>query len=138
MRNRTVLFTVMLLAGCHQQPKDVAKGESATQPTVTAPAIEQIVPAELGRRPPNTRMTSHNMPYFDTVTYCLVTTRKTDTMVKGPAYEACIELQDSTRIVIGEAIDAKEFQEADIVRCAKASHTAYEGMWYCMNGKPYL
>ncbi len=122
-----------VLAGCQEQQNEAATATAAAQPQ----PVEQIVPVELGRRPPNTRMTSRNMPFFDTVTYCLLTTRKTDTMVKGPAYEACVELQDHTRSVIGEAIDAKKFDEADIVRCAKASHTAYQGMWYCMNRQPY-
>ena len=57
-------------------------------------------------------------------------------MVKGPAYEACIERQDQARIVIAAAIDADKFAEPDIIRCAKESRTAYIGMWYCMNGVP--
>ncbi len=81
-------------------------------------------------------MTSDNMPLFDTITYCILSTRKTDTMVKGPAYEACIEHQDHVRIVVASAIDAGKFAEADIIRCAKDSRTAYVGMWYCMNGIP--
>jgi hypothetical protein len=106
------------------------------QVATSEPAGQQIVPVEFGRRPPNTRMTSANMPYFDTVTYCLLTTRKTDTMFKGPAYQAGIENQADTRIVVGDAIDANRFAEADIIRCAKESRTAYVGMWYCMNGRP--
>ncbi len=82
-------------------------------------------------------MTSENMPFFDTVTYCQTTTRKIDRIVKGPAYEACIELQEHTRLVLGEAIDGSKFKEADIVRCAKASRTAYEGLWFCVNGQPF-
>jgi len=126
---------VAVLTACHGQPKAIAANQQAAEPATPAPPMEQIVPVELGKRPPNTRMTSANMPFFDAVTYCLLSTRKTDTMVKGPQYEACIALQEDTRIVIGEAIDANRFDETDIVRCAKASTTAYDGMWYCMNGK---
>ena len=82
-------------------------------------------------------MTSHNMPFFDTVSYCEVTTGKTDKTYKGPVYEACVEDQEHTRMVLGEAIDASKYQEPDIIRCAKASHTAYEGLWYCLNGQDY-
>jgi hypothetical protein len=137
MRIRTAFFTIALLVSCHQHPEVAAKVGSDIEAMTPAPATEQVVSAELGKRPPNTRLTSKNMPFFDIVTYCLLTTRRTDTMAKGPAYETCIGLQDATRVVIGEAIDAKEFEETDIVRCAKASHTAYEGMWYCMNGEAY-
>ncbi len=136
VRLRATLLVVLIAAGCHGQPKDETGKPTDGNAARAAPSEEEIVPVELGRRPPNTRMTSANMPFFDTVTYCLLTTRKTDTKVKGPQYEACIELQDATRRVIGQAIDANEFEEDNIVRCAKASRTAYQGMWFCMNGKP--
>lgn len=80
-------------------------------------------------------MTSDNMPFFDTVTYCELTTRKRDKIHKGPAYEACVEDEAHYRIVIGDAINAGQFKEAVINRCAKASRAAYQGMWYCMNGQ---
>ncbi len=80
-------------------------------------------------------MTSDNMPFFDAVTYCELTTRKTDKVYKGPAYEACVEDQAHYRIIIGDAIDSSQFKEPAIIRCAKASRTAYQGMWYCMNGQ---
>jgi hypothetical protein len=135
MRCRTLLPVVAMLAACHGQPNETPESRTDGKVATPAPAGAQIVPVEFGRRPPNTRMTSDNMPFFDTVTYCLLTTRKTDTMVKGPAYEACIEDQHQTRIVVGDAIDANTFAEADIIRCAKESRTAYVGMWYCMNGR---
>jgi hypothetical protein len=137
VKARIIWLIAAVLVACDGQSKNPTESRAEAKAANPEPAIKEVVPVELGRRPPNTPMTSQNMPFFDTVTYCLSTTRKTDTMVKGPAYEQCIELQDHTRIVIGEAIDANEFKEADIVRCAKASHTAYEGMWFCMNGKPY-
>jgi hypothetical protein len=80
-------------------------------------------------------MTSENMPFFDTVTYCEQTTRKSDKIPKGPAYEACVEDQAHYRIVISDAVTARQFKEAVIIHCAKASRTAYQGMWYCMNGQ---
>lgn len=107
------------------------------EPVITHPTTPQIPPVEFGKRPPNTRMTSENMPYFDTVTYCQWATDKQEKLRQGPLYEACIGDQDNYRHVIGSAIDAKQFKEADIVRCAKASRTAYEGMWYCLNDQPY-
>ena len=95
----------------------------------------QDPPVEFGKRPPNTPMTSDNMPFFDAVTYCELTTRKQDKIAKGPAYEACVEDQAHYRIIIGEAINASQFQEPVIIRCAQASRTAYQGMWFCMNGQ---
>lgn len=80
-------------------------------------------------------MTSANMPFFDTVTYCGLATRKVDKIPKGPAYEGCVEDQAHYRIVIGEAIDAHQFRDTLVTHCAKASRTAYQGMWYCMNGQ---
>jgi hypothetical protein len=136
LRCRTLLPVVAMLAACHGQPNETPESRTDGKVATSAPAAQQIVPVEFGRRSPNSRMTSDNMPFFDTVTYCLLTTRKTDTMFKGPAYEACIENQDDTRIVVGDAIDANRFAETDIIRCAKESRTAYVGMWYCMNGRP--
>jgi hypothetical protein len=134
MGRGTILVLAALLTACQNKPTE---SKADATPAEAATGVEQVVPVELGRRPPNTPMTSENMPFFDTVTYCQLTTRKTDTMAKGPLYEACIEHQDHTRIVIAEAVDANRFAEADIVRCAKASPTAYVGMWYCMNKEPY-
>ena len=140
VRNRLILLLVAVLVACGGPSKTITAPQSqrvGAAPTTTQPSVEYIVPAEFGRRPPNTPMTSANMPLFDTVTYCLLKTRKIDTIVMGPLYEACIEHQDHTRIVLADAIDAAKFKEADIIRCAKASHTAYEGMWYCLNGQAY-
>lgn len=80
-------------------------------------------------------MTSNTMPFFDTVTYCEQTTRKRDKTYKGPVYEACVEDQAHYRIVIGEAINAGQFKDPVIDHCAQASRTAYQGMWFCMNGQ---
>lgn len=82
-------------------------------------------------------MTGADMPFFDTVTYCEVTTRKIDSMPQGPAYESCAGNQAHYRSIIGAAIDAKQFKESKVVQCAKASRSAYEGMWYCMNDQPF-
>ena len=82
-------------------------------------------------------MTSANMPYFDIVTYCEIATRKHDTALQGPVYDTCAGNQAHYRSIIGAAIDAKRFKEAKVVQCAKASRSAYEGMWYCMNDQPY-
>ena len=75
------------------------------------------------------------MPFFDSVTYCEQTTRKNDKIFKGPAYEACVEDQAHYRIVIGEAVNASKFPETVVTHCASASRTAYQGMWFCMNGQ---
>jgi hypothetical protein len=120
-----------LLAACGGPADKTA--EPPSQTAAAKPSVEQIVPVEFGRRPPNTPMTSDNMPLYDTVTYCLLATRKTDTKVMGPEYEECIEHQDHTRRVLAEAIDTAKFKEPDIIRCAKASRTAYVGEWYCLN-----
>jgi len=82
-------------------------------------------------------MTSANMPFFDIVTYCEVTTRKIDSVPRGPVYENCASNQAHYRSIIGQAIDARQFEADKVVHCAKASRTAYEGMWYCMNDQPY-
>jgi hypothetical protein len=137
VRHRAILLAVAILAGCGgppTSPKPPAPPEAAT-PVASVIAGPQIPPVEFGKRPPNTAMTRDNMPFFDAVTYCEATTRKTDKIRKGPAYEACVEDQAHYRIVIGDAIDAGQFQEAVVDRCAKASRTAYQGMWFCMNGQ---
>jgi hypothetical protein len=133
MRFRGVLPIVAVLAACHGQPNQPQGNQADGKAAASAPAEEDIIPVEWGKRPPNTPMTSANMPLFDTVTYCILSTRKTDTIVMGPLYESCIEHQDQVRIVIAAAIDANKFAEAVINRCAKDSRTAYVGMWYCMN-----
>lgn len=130
-----ILSAATALAACGGPPKKTT--EQQPRAAGASQAVEDIVPAEFGRRPPNTPMTSDNMPLFDTVTWCLLKTRKTDTKVKGPLYEQCIEHQDHTRIVLAEAIDAGKYKEDEIIRCAKASRTAYEGMWLCLNGQEY-
>lgn len=137
MRYGSLLPVVAVLAACHAQPNEAQGNQAADKAATAAPKVESVVPVEWGKRPPNTRMTSANMPLFDTVTYCILTTRKTDKMVMGPEYEACFEHQDQVRIVIGAAIDANKFAEDVINRCAKDSRTAYVGMWYCMNDIPY-
>ena len=140
MRNRVTVMILAMLAACDNTAKSTTEQMFlATQ--LKAPAaqstIEQIPPVEFGRRPPNTPMTSDNMPFFDMVTYCDLATRKIDKTKFGPAYEACLEYQDANRVVLSEAIDAKKLDEADIIRCAKASRTAYEGLWFCLNGRSY-
>jgi hypothetical protein len=142
VRNCVILSIVTVLVACGGPPQRTTAQQAkpavaATATTTTEPAVENIVPVELGRRRPNTPMTSSNMPFYDTVTWCLLKTRKTDTKVKGPAYEACLDDQDHTRILLADGIDAGQFQEADIVRCAKASRTAYQCLWYCLNGQAY-
>jgi hypothetical protein len=109
-----------------------ASGPTAATSLITTP---QSPPVEFGKRPPNTPMTSDNMPSFDSVTYCEQTTRKNDKIFKGPAYEACVEDQAHYRIVIGEAVNASKFPETFVTHCASASRTAYQGMWFCMNGQ---
>ena len=127
-----------MLAACggsQQSPTVQPQTAADTTPVTSRITAPQNPPVEFGKRPPNTPMTSDNMPFFDTVTYCELTTRKIDKIYKGPAYESCAEDQAHYRIVIGEAINAGQFHEAVVVRCAKASRTAYQGMWYCMNGQ---
>ena len=97
----------------------------------------QLPPVEFGTRPPNTPMTHDNMPYFDTVAYCERTTRRKEKLVRGPLYEDCIADQQVNHDVIADAIDAGKYKEADVVHCAKASRTAYQGMWYCLNQQPF-
>jgi hypothetical protein len=140
VRNRAILLVVAALAACGGAQKHPTEPSSAAaDATVMTSSISgpQVPPVEFGRRPPNTPMTSGNMPFFDAVTYCELTTRKIDKTFKGPAYEACVEDQAHYRIVISEAIDARQFKDSVIDHCAKASRTAYQGMWFCMNGQPF-
>jgi hypothetical protein len=135
-----IVVIVAMLAACGGPPPSVTEQAPQTtqpEPQVAHAGTPQIPPVEFGRRPRNTLMTSDNMPFFDTVKYCDVATRKLDKSRYGPAYETCVEDQEATRIVLAQAVDANKFPEADIVRCAKDSRTAYEGLWYCLNGKPY-
>jgi hypothetical protein len=139
LRTPPILLILAALAACagpnktatRQAPPPAATTTAATS-LITGP---QIPPVELGRRPRNARMTSANMPFFDTVAYCEHTTRKIDKMPRGPAYEACVEDQAHYRIVIGQAVDARQFKDTAVTNCAKASRTAYQGLWYCMNGQ---
>jgi hypothetical protein len=135
VRNHAIPLIVAMLAACggpQKSPTEESSPDTGATSMITTP---QIPPVEMGKRPPNTPMTSANMPFFDTVTYCEQTTRKIDKNPKGPAYEACVEDQAHYRIVIGEAVDAGQFKDPLIVHCAKASRTAYQGTWYCMNGQ---
>lgn len=137
MKGRAILIIPALLLGCSHEPP--LKPPPETPPTQSAehPNTPQVPPVEFGRRKPNTPMTHDNMPFFDTVTYCVWATRGKDKAVKGPLYEACVEDQGHTKLILGQAIDAQKFKEADMVRCAKASRTAYQGMWYCLNGQDF-
>jgi hypothetical protein len=141
VKHCAILLIVVLLAGCGGTPRQPAATPQlhSAGPTAAAgqPATPEIPPVDLGHRPPNTPMTSANMPFFDTVAYCEVTTRKIDSMPKGPAYENCAGNQAHYRSIIGAAIDAKQFKESKVEQCARASRSAYEGMWYCMNDQPF-
>ena len=134
MRNRAIPLVMAALVACG------GPAQNATPPQAeasAAPKEQIIVPPELGRIPPGKPMTSDNMPLFDTVTYCVETTRKTDKFVKGPLYEQCVEDQEHLRIVVGEAIDKGRFKAPDVVRCAKLSPSAYQGEWYCLNRQSF-
>jgi hypothetical protein len=138
MRRLAILLVTLMLVGCGSSQKSPAPSPAALAnetPVVSRIPGPQVPPVEFGKRPPKTPMSSTNMPFFDAVRYCEATTRKQDKIYKGPAYEACVEDQAHYRIIIGEAIDAGQFQEAAVDRCAKASRSAYQGMWFCMNGQ---
>ncbi|HUN39303.1 MAG TPA: hypothetical protein VMU81_03340 [Acetobacteraceae bacterium] len=135
-----VVLAAVALTACGG-PEKMAKAPPLptviVRPVITHPTTPQIPLVEFGKRPPNTPMTSANMPYFDTVAYCEWSTDKKEKLRRGPLYEACIGDQANYRQVIGSAIDARQFKDSDIVRCAKSSRTAYQGMWYCLNDQPY-
>ena len=138
--DRAILLLAVLLAACGGETKGTtAPAPSATNSAALASRINapQIPPVEFGKRPPKTPMTSENMPFFDRVAYCLATTRTTDKTQKGPAYEACVEDQEHYRIILGDAINGNKFQEANIIHCAKATRTAWQGMWFCLNGQEF-
>ena len=142
LKVRLLLLAGAVVASCSPTSRErPAQSESRAreQPKPTASIIPgpQIPPVEFGIRPANTPMTHENMPYFDRAAYCLQATRDQDKVPKGPQYEFCVEYQQHLQIIIGEAIDSAQFTEDDIVRCAKASRTAYEGMWYCLNGQEF-
>lgn len=125
-----------MLTACSAKPG--TQPTPKPQPTVQAlPKTPQIPPVEFGKRKPGTRITSGNMPYFDTVKYCEWATRGKDKIFRGPHYEQCIATQRHIRKILGEAIDAKKFTDAKIIHCAKATRTAYHGMWYCLWDQPY-
>ena len=142
VRDWVIVLTLTLLSACGGTPKSMTEQTppvTQMKPPVARSASRQIPPVEFGRRPPNTPMTSNNMPFFDVVTYCELATGNPPESGRPPktrAYEACVQYQDANRIVLGEAIDANRFDEADIIRCAKDSRTAYEGLWFCLNGQP--
>ena len=136
MRHRAIPLIMTALVACGGPAQNATEHASQRAPT-PAPGERQIVAPELGKIPPGKPMTKDNMPLFDTVTYCVETTRKTDTFVKGPLYEQCVEHQDHLRIIIGEAIDKGQFKAPDVVRCATLSPTAYEGEWYCLNRQSF-
>lgn len=140
MKRGASLLIIGMLAGCVGSPPSSSPAGSGNAASAAAPPpamASQIPPVDLGHRPPHTAMTSANMPFFDIVAYCEVTTRKIDTRPRGPVYETCAINQQHYRSIIGQAIDAKQFKEAKVLQCAKASHTGYDGMWYCMNDQPF-
>ena len=139
MKGHAILVTLALLAGCGREPAPKPQTDAAAAPTRSAvhPNTPQVPPVEFGRRPPNTPMTHDNMPFFDTVAYCAWATRGSDKIPKGPHYEQCVEDQGHIKLILSQSIDAQNFKEPDILRCAKASRTAYQGMWFCLNGQEF-
>lgn len=136
MAKHAIPLMLVALVACGGPTKNA--GDQAPEAAASAaPGERQIVAPELGRIPPGKAMTKDNMPLFDTVTYCVETTRKADKFVKGPLYEQCIEDQDHLRIIVGEAIDKGQFKAPDVIRCAKLSPTAYQGEWYCLNRQSF-
>lgn len=108
-----------------------------TKQTESMLHIPQIPPVQLGKVPPGTHIRQDDMPYFGVVAYCEHTTRKQEKLPRGPLYETCADDQMNYRSIIGQTINAGKFQDADIIRCAKASRTAYQGEWFCLNGEPF-
>lgn len=135
MRRHAILIVAGILAACAGPSGGARPGPERTAAVKLPP---QVPPVELGHRPPNTHITSQNMPFFDRVVYCEWATRGHDTMPKGPAYEMCVENQAHYLGVMAQAIDARTFSDAAIVRCAKETRSAYKGMWYCLNGQDFL
>jgi len=135
VRYHAILLAAALLTACGGPSRQPAPNASASAEQL--PTTPQIPPVEFGKRPPGTRITSGNMPYFDTVKYCEWATRGKDTIPKGPLYEQCIADQASTHEILEKAIDGKKFTDAKIVHCAKATRSAYHGMWYCLWDQPY-
>lgn len=136
MRNPAILLIAAMLAACSSQSgtQPMPKPRSSAEALPTTP---QIPPVEFGKRKPGTPITSDNMPFFDTVKYCEWATQGKDTRFKGPLYEQCIDDQSNTQEIMANAIDAKKFTDAKIIHCAKATRTAYHGMWYCLWDQPY-
>jgi len=137
MRGKVILLALALLAGCGHEPAPKPQTEASPTQSAEHPNTPQVPPVEFGRRKPNTPMTHDTMPLFDTVTYCVWATRGKDKVPKGPVYEQCVEDQGHTKFLLAQSIDAQKFKEADIIRCAKATRTAYQGMWYCLNGQEF-
>lgn len=135
MRNRAILLIAVMLAACSSQSgtQPMPKPQPTAQALLKTP---QIPPVEFGKRKPGTRITSENMPYFDTVKYCTWANRR-EKIFRGPRYEQCIADQRGTRHVMAKAIDARKFKDAKIIHCAKATRTAYDGMWLCLWDQPF-
>jgi hypothetical protein len=137
-----LLLTLLLPVACSHTPRPVVQKASQDPAIVVSPMKSllpgpQIPKVEFGKRPKGALMTSNDMPYFDEVTYCEHSTRKQDTMRRGPFYEACVQDQDHYRIIIGDGIDRGQFNDKMVEACATASRTAYQGLWYCMNGQEF-
>jgi hypothetical protein len=140
VRYWTLLLAAAVLVSCGGPSK--SGGTSSAHVVVNTQTasllhIPQIPPVQLGKRPAGTPITRRNMPYFDIVIYCEHVTHGKEKLRRGPLYETCAEDQSQYRDIIGETIDAGKFHDGDILRCAKASRTAYEGEWYCLNGEPF-
>ena len=140
MRYWTILLAATVLAACGG-PSKTAKHPSVqiivNKQTASFLHIPQIPPVELGKRPPGTPITGNDMPYFDIVTYCEHVTRKDEKLRRGPLYETCAEDQAHYRSIIRQTIAAGTLHDDDIIRCAKATRTAYQGEWFCLNGEPF-
>lgn len=140
MRYWPLLFAAVVLASCSSRSR-TAGSPSVHVVVNEQPAsllhIPQIPPVQLGKRPPGVPITRDNMPYFDIVTYCEYVTRGKETLRRGPLYENCAYDQSHYRSIIGETIAAGTLHDKDIIHCAKATRTAYQGEWYCLNGQPF-
>lgn len=134
------LWLAMLLAACSSSPetgKHVSEQTIVNKQTVSMLHVPQVPKVELGKLPPDGRMTRDNMPYFDIVTYCEMTTDKQEKSTRGPLYESCAEDQMHYHDIIGDTVDAGKTASAEVIRCAKATRTAYQGEWYCLNGQEF-
>ena len=140
VRYGAVAPVVAMLAACGGPAETAHKPSEqviVTKQTVSMLHIPQDPPVELGKIPPAWGDHPSQHAVFRYPRLLPADHAQDRQESKGPAYESCAEDQEAYRSVIGETIDAEKFQNDVIIHCAKATRSAYQGEWYCLNNQEY-